>query len=371
MIGRAMNVGRGAMTTARSGIGSRIKGIFMYKPLVYGYSNARIHGMKSVLMSQSALEELAELPSVPSIISALERTHYKEDLAALSLKYSGAELVERALARNYSRTCKKVMKFTPADGRSTVEAYLEHWDVNNLRTILVGKELKKPREEIESQLVPVGQMGPVEISALIDAPTIEDALAVIRTHRYGTVLWHVRSQGFKKILSTLDRQYYINVQKKVTSADPKAVGVLRMLKTQLDGKNFSTILRLKIAQYPKEKILPHIIEGGRFTGREINDMIDAHGVEEAVKIASRKYDLASALDYYSKNKAISAFEIAFSQRIARRGLAQFRKSELSVGTVIGFLMLKEIAMENIRKIIRGKEFGLSPDEIGQLLVDIS
>ncbi|MFA5105900.1 MAG: V-type ATPase subunit [Candidatus Micrarchaeia archaeon] len=371
MIGRVIEVGRGAVNTTKSGVAGRIAGRLMYKPLIYGYSNARIHGMKSVLMSQSALEELAELPSVPSIISALERTHYKEDLAALSLKYSGAELVERALARNYSRTCKKVMKFTPADGRSTVEAYLEHWDVNNLRTILVGKELKKPREEIESQLVPVGQMGPIEISSLIDAPTLEDALAVIRTHRYGAVLWHARSQGFKKVLSTLDRQYYINVQKKVTSADPKAVGVLRMLKTQLDGKNLSTILRLKVAQYPKEKVLPHIIEGGRFSPREINDMIDAHSVEEAVKIAGRKYDLGSALDYYARNKMVSAFEIAFSQQIAQKGLAQFRKSELSVGTVIGFLMLKEIAMENIRKIMRGKEFGLTPDEIGQMIVDIS
>ncbi|HQT44682.1 MAG TPA: V-type ATPase subunit, partial [Candidatus Micrarchaeota archaeon] len=366
-----LEIGRGAVNAAKQGAFGGIAGALMYKPLIYGFSNARIHGMKSLLISQSALEELVELPSITAIIWSLERTIYKEDLAALSLKYSGMELVERAIARNYARTCKKVLKFTPVDGKSTVEAYLEYWDVNNLRTILVGKELKKPRAEIESEIMLVGQMGPIEAASLIDAPTLEDALAVIRTHRYGAVLWQVRGQGFKKVLSTLDRQYYVNVQKKVTSVDPKAVGVLRMLKTELDGKNFSTILRLKVAQYPKERIQPQVIEGGRFSFNEINDMIDAKSVEEAVRVASRKYDLTAAMEEYARTKRVSAFEVEFSQLFAQIGLSQFRKSELSVGTIIGFLMLKEVAMDNIRKIMRGKEFGLPPEQIRAMLIDLT
>jgi len=365
---------KNSMQQAKGRLGSlktALAGAVQFRPIVYGFSNARIHAMRSLLLSTAQLDEIAAQPSVQGIIQVLERSPYKEDIVAYALRYRGASLVEHALGRNFSRAAKKVVSFAPQDGKETVQGFLERYDVNNLRTILIGKHLKKSREDIEDKLVLVGQMGPLEVSQLLGAQSVEDALAVIRTHRYGSVLWSIRKDGIEKILATLDKLYYMNVQKKVTSIDPKARGVLKMLKVELDGKNVSTIMRCKAAGMKSEAILELVIAGGNFAKNDISQMIEAQGIEQVATVAAKRYHgLDATIAKYTQTKRISEFEIAFGKMVGQLGAIEFRKSALSVATLIGFLMLKESRMENIRKIVRGREFGLAPERIKELLVEV-
>ena len=67
--------------------------MFEIPSLKYGYSNARVKGMKGLLFKRDFLDELIKVGSVDSMIELLQRTHYKEELVALSVRYSGSELV--------------------------------------------------------------------------------------------------------------------------------------------------------------------------------------------------------------------------------------------------------------------------------------
>ncbi|MBM3229558.1 hypothetical protein FJZ26_03940 [Candidatus Parvarchaeota archaeon] len=360
-----LNAGRGLAQSAVAKVAGRLQ----FWPIVYGYSNARLHAMKSLLMGPAQVEELLAASNMQGMIQVLEKSGYKEDIAAYSLKYSGSQLVEHAIGRNYARVAKKVLGFTPKDGRETVEGYLERYDVNNLKAILVGKYLKKPRAQIEDKLIPVGQMGPLEISQLLDAQSVEDALAIIRTHRYGGELWGMRRESFESILAALDRFYYMNVQKKVTSTDPKAQGVLRLLKTELDGKNVSTIMRCKKNGLEKSKIADFVIDSGNFTTREIGEMIEADGIGGVGSVAARRYWLGKANERFAQTGRVSEFEIEFSRIVASIGLQEFRKSTLSVGAIVGFLMIKGNGMNNIGKIAQAKEFGLPAQVIREIIIE--
>ena len=71
------------------------------KALKYGYSNARVRGMKGLLLSSNYLDELIKVPTIPEMAELLQRTHYKEHIAALSLKHSGSSLIELAAGRHF------------------------------------------------------------------------------------------------------------------------------------------------------------------------------------------------------------------------------------------------------------------------------
>ena len=44
---------------------------------------------------------------------------------------------------------------------------------------------------------------------------------------------------------------------------------------------------------------------------------------------------------------------------------------LSLGALVGYLFLKGQEMANIRKIVRGKQYGLSPQQIREMLITVN
>ena len=50
------------------------------------------------------------------------------------------------------------------------------------------------------------------------------------------------------------------------------------------------------------------------------------------------------------------------------GLKAFRLSTVSVGSIVGFLYLKEAEVGNLRKIVRGIEFNVSEEKIRENLL---
>jgi vacuolar-type H+-ATPase subunit C/Vma6 len=65
------------------------------------------------------------------------------------------------------------------------------------------------------------------------------------------------------------------------------------------------------------------------------------------------------------------FEVQLERSIVERGLRALRTSVLSVGAIASFIFLKEEEISNIRKIVRGIEFGIPRDEIREMVVPIS
>ena len=54
--------------------------------------------------------------------------------------------------------------------------------------------------------------------------------------------------------------------------------------------------------------------------------------------------------------------------IAAQKLASFHRSILSVGVILGFLLIKEEEISNLRKIAKGKEFNLPENDVRDMLV---
>ncbi|VVB66695.1 V-type ATP synthase subunit C [Candidatus Gugararchaeum adminiculabundum] len=359
-----------------SKIPARLKSPLRSQTLIYAYSNARVKAMRTNLLKPSMVEEMVSLDSITSIAGLLERTTYREDLTHFSLRYSGADLVELALGRNYGRMAQKLFKFTPTDGKSTLKAILGRWDAYNLKTILLAISVGKKTEEVEPYLVPAGELGEYDLKELSECANLEEFAKKLRRTSYGQIFSQLlkkhsdeaRQNDFTGLLAGIDSHYYNSVLQQVSATDSEGAFILSLINTEVDGKNLSTILRAKKNKLTAQVVSKLMIQGGTLTEQTLKKLIEAETVEGAVKLLKSKYDLASALEQYLKDGALSHFEIEFERTIARKGVSTLRRSQLSVGAIVGFLYLKEQEVGNIRRIVRLKDFNLPPEEIKKELV---
>ena len=83
----------------------------------YGYSNARIRGMRSKLLRAGALDRLMDAPDMHQLIQELLQTEYASDLEEALIKGRGAGEISEALKHNLVRTYRKVFGFLNEEAR--------------------------------------------------------------------------------------------------------------------------------------------------------------------------------------------------------------------------------------------------------------
>jgi V/A-type H+-transporting ATPase subunit C len=341
----------------------------------YAYSNARVKGMSAHLLSQQQIDEMLGARSMAEMMGMLNHTGYREDFVAPAVKYGGADLVELGLGRNLSRTFAKVVKFTPARGKEAIGALLDRWDVHNIKTILLAKSVGEKNERIEPFLVMAGSLGEDKVKELLRADGVKEAIERLRGTRYYGVLEdaypeYVNEKQAAILLAALDRFYYATLSTRIVAKGKDEMVIDGLVKSELDAKNIVNALRAKKAGMKPEQARELLFEGGNLSRGELERLAEAESVEAAVGEVVKKYDLADALKAYKEDNSLIHFEVALERRIVERGLRALRTSILSVGAIASFIFLKEEEINNIRKIVRGMEFGLAREEIRAMVVPI-
>ncbi|MFH0927641.1 MAG: V-type ATPase subunit, partial [Candidatus Micrarchaeota archaeon] len=162
-----------------------------FRPLTYGYANARVHGMFASLLSSAQIEEMISSRSVSSLAELLERTPYKKDLVELSLNFKGEELIELALSRNFANYSRQVLKFTPPTARPIIDAILSRWDAHNLKTIILARKQGKSYESIAPYLVLAATLTKAQLKCLLSAQSAEEFYAKLRLTKFGAGLMSI------------------------------------------------------------------------------------------------------------------------------------------------------------------------------------
>ena len=349
----------------------------------YGYSNARVKGMKGLLLKGSEMDELLKVKTMDAVVELLQRTHYKDDLAQLSLLYKGSTLVELAAGRHFGRLARKILKLSPKSDRKIVQALLKRWDIQNLKTVIGAKRSGKKFEEIKPYLVAVGSLSESDLERISKA---EDRMVFdeIRATGFGKEMlsestnmftagtWEVMRGAVKsmdnllQMQALLDEYAYVYIDRNLISGSKDVQGIKRLFKKEIDAKNIAIIERVKARGIDKAKIKKYMIKGGTLNDATMNALIDAKDFNAVISIAKSKL---SGLDIGADNvKNIVDLEISLEKAIAREKLRAFYRSVLSIGILLGFLLLKEEELHNLRKIAKGKEFNIPEDKLKEMLV---
>ena len=236
----------------------------------WGYINARMRGMKSRLLDHRTLDNLILQPDLDSLIGELEKTPYRDDIIEARGRYTGISCIEYALRKNFVRTFRKILAFAgKEEAEQFIRIFLHRWDVQNIKTILRGKNIHVTNEEILDCLVPVGELDEVTLTELVRQ---QDPKAVIDLLGTWRIPWakplttafpeFARSGDLGILECALDRYYYGEALRAVKAPDANHTMIRNILSIEIDVVNIKTVLRMIRDHVDPEEAKKFLLAGG-------------------------------------------------------------------------------------------------------------
>ncbi|NMB78778.1 MAG: ATP synthase A1 subunit C [Methanomicrobiales archaeon] len=345
----------------------------------YGYINARMRGMKSRLLSRSDLEDLITKPDLESLIAGLENSPYKADIIEAKGQLEGILCIEYALRENFTRTFRKIQNFAKQEeAEQYIVIFLRRWDVQNIKTILRGKNIHVTSEEIAGCLVPAGEMDKATLQELLKQPDVRSVIDLLATFkiRYARCL----TQAYPEFTTTkdlgvlecaLDRFYYTDALESVKAGGYNNQIIRDFLRLEVDVTNIKTVLRMVRDHVDPADAKRYLITGGKeFDERKLDHMLSLATIEEVVRyLAATPYRFLTGIpESVVRTQKISVIEKELERFLIKKGVGAFMKDPLSVASVIGYFWAKYNEITNIRIISRCKTADVSPDLLKEELV---
>jgi V/A-type H+-transporting ATPase subunit C len=339
----------------------------------YGYSNARTKALRTTILPKAQMEAMAGAKSLQDVFGMLERTSYKEDLVAVPIASRGTLHIELALGRNFSGVLRKLVRISPKDKRDTISGLFEKYEINNIKTMLVGKHIGESGKKITALMVETGMLRKTQLDRMSEMKSVKEVVGYLSGTAYGVVLEkkmreYERTAEIQVLLQALDEYYYKKLPLIAEAFGEGQTEIVLLLKSAADANNMANIMRGKKEGFGKEELLGLVVpESGSLKKETLKRAVTAKSPEECAETLA-PYLPSGALERFLKDGSVANLEIALEKSIAVKALKMMRKSTLSLAAIAGFLLLKEEEIKNIRKIIKAKEFDLGVDETREMLV---
>ncbi|HPJ84092.1 MAG TPA: V-type ATPase subunit, partial [Methanothrix sp.] len=237
----------------------------------------------------------------------------------------------------------------------------------NIKTILRGKFYGASEEEIMKYLVPAGELNLEFLEGLAKKERIEEVISAFDGTDYYEALAHYDGQMLSSVENALDKLYYFRMERAVGGTLSVGGGLLlKYVRKEIDVKNLVTLFRMNKAGIEASVIQENLIPGGklheelsRMAGQSYNEFV--RGLEG--------YPFWSAIsDVVAEGGSVSRIEARLRAYLVRYAWALSNYHPLSILPVLGYIVSKDTEVSNIRKIVRGKEAGLSAELIEEQVV---
>jgi len=336
------------------------------KPVKYAYITGRVRAMKTKLIPHEMYQRMLGM-DIPEITRYLEETQYKDEIDTMAKDYSGAELVEYATFANLAKTYRKLLQVSIDEPQFLILEYLRRWDIWNIKTILRGKFHGASEEEILEYLVPAGELDPEFLESLVKKDTVEEVIQAFDGTDYYDALTQYDGKMLSSVENALDKHYYFRMERAVGGTLSVGGGLLlKYVRREIDIRNLITLFRMNKAGIEGSVIQENLIEGGKLS----DDLNRMAGQSYGEFIRSLEgYPFWSAIaDIASEDVDISRIEVRLRAYLVRYAWALSNYHPLSILPVLGYIVSKDTEVSNIRKIVRGKEAGLSSELIEEQVV---
>ncbi len=340
----------------------------------YPYVTARVRAKKAKLLKRDAYHKLL-LMSVPEIGRYLGESEYRKEMADYGGVMEGASLVEFATYRNLARVLKDILGYCTSELREMVSSYLGKWDAHNVKVVLRGRYASATGEQIEQQLIPAGSFDMNFLRKLIRSETVEEIVATSRSAGLPLSDEAVRSFHTSKRLSTLeddiDKGYYRKLLG--TQSDDEANDIfITYIRREIDVHNLQTVLRLRTEGLQPQQELTFLVPGGREFGmKSLRRFIELPTIADmlgSIKSTSYADVVGGKAEETSGWSGLRLIAIALDRKHAMESQRFEHLYPLSVLPVLDYMLRKETEVRNLRVLARGKQSGLSADEMQSVLV---
>ena len=336
------------------------------------YVTARVRARKSALYSDEEYRKLVRMgPS--EIARFMEESDYEAEINALGARHSGVDLIEYALNRNLAKQFDDLLKW--ADGRlyDLIARYLRKFDAWNVKTVVRGLYSDADREDVEDDLIRAGEFDEALLDSLLNAPSIEEVVDRLSGTIFGADLDaayedYEETNVLVPLENAVDRTYYDHLLDELV-VDEATAQYREFLEAEIDFRNARNALRLAQSGADIDPAAYYIDGGSLFTASELASLSQNRD-ELVAAIRESRYgdDLSAALDELEDAESLIRFERALDVALLEYTNSLGHVFPLSITPIASYILAKEREVDNIRAIARGREAGLTEDQIEQELV---
>jgi len=347
----------------------------------YAYVYARIRARLSDLLGNKDIRALVDARK-EDFLAILMDSPYRASMAKENLTEVDARVIERALKQELIHQYLMVIRSTDAAVRDFMIELFRRFEVMNVKAIIRVKSVGMATGTTESVLLfPVEPFFRDYRDILVEAGSLEDAIK-----RFGEPYRGVLEDSFqdykkekgngKRLLdleNALDRDLFGAIWDKkehLGRADREAME--KVIGTELDIANLMTMLRCKeegIAGAEMERyFMPYSYA---LDLDAVQDAMSADNIPSAIQLlpdSPYKSVLSDAIHHYEEQKSLVTFELALQRYFLRWIRKVMSGYPIDIGTVLGYLYLKEVEIRNLCTIAVCKENELPAEETLKLVL---
>ncbi|MCF7861649.1 V-type ATPase subunit [Candidatus Woesearchaeota archaeon] len=343
----------------------------------YPYTYTRVVAMRSKLFKNQDYDKILKM-SNNQILKHLQDNGYADEINKLALEYSGIELIERAINQNLAGNFSKLTKICDGALKELVIIYLTKFDIENIKTILRGKDSGVSNKKIENTFIPVGSISSEKFKSYLLKSDVEETLKCmdfLSKSAFKTILtYYQKDSNLVRIENYLDRAYYRTLFL-LSDKIPKQGKVFKEYLTKhLQLYNILTLIRLKKIGVPEDRIKNNMILISsdvkfartsyikRLIGLKYENML-----LELHKSYFGKY-IAAGMDYYEKTGSILMIEVGLQKALFDLTIKLQHQNPVTLDVILGYMFAKEIEVRNLSIIIKGRRLNVDEDFIKKQLI---
>jgi len=339
----------------------------------YEYVGARVRARKAKLFDEDDYRKLVRM-SPNEIARFMEENEYGKEMNRLGARHEGVDLIEYALYDNMSRNFSDIVRWSEGSLRDTVVDYLRSYDAWNIKTVLRGVYTGATADEIRADLIPAGELDKEFVEGLAERDEVNTVVEELSKTPFGDALNEAlrdfEDEGVLLPLeNAVDRTFYEGLLRGEREGAQGPEGVYQeFLRAEIDILNVRNALRA--AGSEQVDVGEYYIDGGKlFTAEELRRYVgNREELVNALRESEYGDDLEDAIEALEETGSLVEFDRALDEVLM--GFAASMKNQYpnSVAPVISYILSKEREVQNIRGIARGKEAGLSVEEIEEEVV---
>lgn len=340
----------------------------------YEYVTARVRSRRASLFDEDDYRKLVRM-GPGEIARFMEETEYKTEMDALGSRYSGVDLIEYALNQNLAKHFDDLLRFAEGKLYDYLARYLRKFDAWNAKTIIRGIYADSDQQTIEDDIIPAGAFSDRLLDRLTEAESIPAVVDRLENTLFGPALAEALDDYedtgvLVPLENAIDRAFYSDMLEGLPEETDRATQLyIRVLRAEIDFRNIRNALRLARSGADIDPGTYYIPGGRLFEESELRQLVgNMDQLTEHIRQSPYGSDLETALDDLETAESLIEFERALERALLEYADTLSNRYPLSVCPVIAYIRAKEREVDNIRAIARGKEAGLTGDEIEDELV---
>ena len=340
-----------------------------------GYVNARLRTRRAKLFAEDDYRKLIRM-GTGEIARYMEEQEYEAEMNVLGSRHSGGDLIEYALNRNLARHFSDILRW--AEGRlyDQIAAYLRKFDAWNIKTAMRGVYSGESTEEIQTDYIRAGEFSNALLDQLAAAESVQAIVELLKE----TIFEEGIEAAYQEFATTdvliplenaIDRTFYEHLLDGIdtsTQGGPQEL-YLEALQAEIDFRNVRNALRLSRTGTDMDPTTYYIAGGRLFDESQLRRLIGkSEALVEYIRDSEYGDDLDRALNALRQADSLVEFEQALDAALLEYADRLAYRYPVSVCSVLSYILAKEREIENVRAIARGRDVGLSVEEIERELV---